>query len=130
MSSAESRSIRSFAHLPDASPAAQSGRQQPDRLDLAVEGRGEIDLLDAPLDVVARARRALRPARRDLDDQEVRGVALHRQRRQRRIGDIAAVPVQLAVDFDRLMQQRQAGRSQDRLDGQLLVAEDAQAAPC
>ena len=47
---------------------------------------------------------------------------------QRRVGRVPAVPIALALDLDRAMDQRQAGRSQDRVDGQFLVAEYAQRA--
>ena len=53
--------------------------------------------------------------------------ALERQGNERRIGDIAAVPIGHAVDIDGMVQQRQAGRGQDLLRVEIAVAENMQA---
>ena len=50
------------------------------------------------------------------------------QRHHRRVGAEAAIPVRLAVDLDRMVQRRQAGRGHRRVERQLVVAEHAQAA--
>jgi hypothetical protein len=56
--------------------------------------------------------------------QDVVGRVRIEQRPQRRIGQIAAVPVGLALDLHRLEQVRQAGRGQQDLIGDLGRLED------
>jgi multidrug efflux pump subunit AcrA (membrane-fusion protein) len=75
--------------------------------------------------VVKQREAALSQARVDLDQQQVVGRALGDQRHQRRVAGVAAVPVGLAVDLDRLEHERQAGGGHDRDNGQLGLLEDA-----
>ena len=99
-----------------------------ERLELTVERGVELDLLDALGDIARRLWQPGRLDRRDLNDERVIAFRGADKRDQRRIGRIAAVPIGFAVDFDRMMQQRQAGRGEDRLDGQLGVGQNSQAA--
>ena len=55
---------------------------------------------------------------------DVVAVRLVEQRPERRIAGVAAVPVGLAADLDRLEQVRQAGRRHDVVGGQDVAAED------
>ncbi len=68
-----------------------------------------------------------RSRRIDLDQDHVERVALAHQRRDRRIADVAAVPIGLAVDLDRLEHRRQAGRGEQHVGRDVLVAEHAAA---
>ena len=62
-------------------------------------------------------------ARIDLDQDHVARVALAHQRRDGRVAGVAAVPVGLAVDLDRLEHRRQAGRGEQHVRRDFLVAE-------
>ena len=64
----------------------------------------------------------------DLDEEGVARRALADQRRQRRVAAEAAVPVGLAVDLDRLEHRRQAGRGEEHVRGDLVLAEHPAAA--
>ena len=46
----------------------------------------------------------------DLDQDDITGFAFIDQRKERRVAHVAAVPIGLAVDFDSLEKERQAGR--------------------
>ena len=59
----------------------------------------------------------------DVHDHHVAAVAVVDQREDRRVAHVAAVPVGLAVDLDRLEQERQAGRGQHRVGRDLALAE-------
>ena len=100
-------------------------------LDGAVFGdqRGvERDLVDA-VDDLLRCLRRRRPQHRiDLHHQHVLGVGGAEERKDRRVGGVAAVPVGHAVDLDRLEHVRQRRRGHHRVGVDLVAREDAQPA--
>ena len=88
----------------------------------------ERDLVHPAGDVAGAARRLAPLGGVDLDEEGVLRVAFAHQRRQRRVAAEAAVPVGLAVDLDRLEHRRQAGRGEEHVGRDLVLAEDAAAA--
>src|ERR1700678_246194 len=59
-----------------------------------------------------------------MHEQNVRRFALVNQRKYGRITRVPTIPVELAVDFDRVHQQRQTSRSEHVLGTKLLAGED------
>ena len=73
----------------------------------------EGDLVEAVHDLLGGARRARALDRIDRHDQRVLRGAFAHERRHGRVAGIAAIPIGLAVDLDRLEQRRQAGRGEE-----------------
>ena len=84
----------------------------------------EGDLIEAAHDLLRGRRDGGALHRRDLHDQQLRGLARDGQLIERRIGGIAAVPIGFVLDRHGVMQQRQAGRGDHRIDGDLVIAEN------
>ena len=93
---------------------------------LTQEAGIERELERAAADLVGAARYVGVGHRRQRHDQQVLHAAAH-EREQRRVRAVAAVPVRLAVDHDGLLQRRQAGRREQRIDAQAGGVEQAQA---
>jgi hypothetical protein len=92
-------------------------------------------LLSVALNWICSIRAAISPVvfgsrhvRRHLHDEDVRRFRGADKRNERRVGGVAAVPVGLAVQFDRLMDERQTSRSEHGVDRQLHIGQDAQTA--
>ena len=79
----------------------------------------EADLVDPVQDIACRAGQLWPLDRTDVNDRDIAGVAAIDQREDGRIGRVAAVPVMLAIDLNRLEQEREAGGSQHRLGADL-----------
>ena len=95
-----------------------------DRAHLPHQRRIEADLVD-PVHDVARGRRHVRPLDRiDVHDQHVARLAAVDQREDGGIAHVAAVPVVLALDLDRLVDERQTGRGQHPVDADVVLGED------
>ena len=62
----------------------------------------------------------------DLHQQHVFSCRGPKQREDRWVAEVTTVPIGYAIDLDRAEQIRQAGGSYDRIDGDLVVGEDAQ----
>ena len=75
-----------------------------------------MDLVEPFEDFARGRRRPFRLVGRHLHDEQIGGVGGLHQRDERRVGDIAAVPIGFALDLDRVVDERQAGRGQHRLD--------------
>jgi hypothetical protein len=122
--------------------AAQPARLAPDRKPLAPrrasrgqhplqfgeERGGEADLGHTRRDLVGPRRHLRAPPRMHRDQHEIVGAAVVDQRIQRRVRGKPAVPVRRAVDRDRVVQRRQAGRREQRFERQFVGVEDAQRA--
>jgi hypothetical protein len=72
---------------------------------------------------------ALALDRVDLHQQDIVGAGAVKQRVQRRIAHVAAIPVGHAVDFDRLEHGRQAGRGHDMVGRQVLALKTLRPCP-
>jgi hypothetical protein len=82
-----------------------------------------------PIENIRRRPRRFRPfARVDLNQDGIVRVAFANEWRDRRIAGVTAVPIRLAIDFDRPEHRRQAGRSEQNVGGDLRVAENPSAA--
>jgi hypothetical protein len=90
----------------------------------AHQGRIEADLVDAVHDLVRRGRHLVAQDRVDVHDNDVGRCAVVDQREDRGIAHVAAVPVVLALDLDRVEHERQAGRGERAIDGHLVPGED------
>src|SRR5579883_760363 len=99
-----------------------------DGAELGDERGVEDDLVESIGDLRRGARHALAPDRADLHDDEIRAGAFVDDRPERRIAEIAAIPIRLSVDHHRLIHLRNTGRSQERLDGEVAAVEDARLA--
>jgi hypothetical protein len=90
-----------------------------------VQERGvEGDLVHPVVDLERGARDALALQRVDPHQHDVRGRAAVDQGPDRRVAHAAAVPVRVAVDLHRLVEVRQAGRGERRVERELVLAED------
>ena len=94
------------------------------RGDLGIQRRIRRDLVEPAVDRGRGDRHVVVAGRRDLDDQHVGRLRVLHQADKRRIGAKAAVPIGFAVDLDRAMDQRRAGRGQQHVGGHVGVAED------
>ena len=116
--------MRILAHFaPSLSPGCRHLAQQRDHAQLLDQHRVERHLVEAVEDVARRARHARPLHRVDRDEDRVARRAFAHQRRHGRISRIAAVPVGLAVDLDRLEHGGQAGRGEQHVGRELAVAE-------
>src|SRR5436190_23388377 len=95
-----------------------------DALDLAVQRGAEADLVEAVRDLLHGARDAGAALRLQPDDEDVARFALVDERAQWRIRGEAAIPVRRVADRHRLVERRQAGRGEERLQRDLARAED------
>ena len=95
-----------------------------DRPHLAHERGVEADLVDAVHDVARRGRHVGAVHRVDVDHDHVRRLAVVDQRVDGGVAHVAAVPIGLAVDLDRLRHERQASRRQDGVRRHLGAGED------
>ena len=105
-------------------PLGQQAIDEVDRPHLRQQARVEGQFAGAVPDLRRAAGRVLARERVDLHEQQVAGVAAADQRRQRRVGRVAAVPVRLPVDLHGLEQRGQAGRGQHRARVELPSRED------
>src|ERR1700693_1424954 len=85
----------------------------------------EGDLVDAVEDIARRLRRVFAFHRIGLHQKDVVGARGAEQRKQRRIADVAAVPIGLSIDLDGVEQKREAGGRHHHVGGDLVAAEDA-----
>ena len=99
-----------------------------DRRDLGIEGGVGRDLVEPAVDRGERDRHVAVARRRDLDEQHFGGLSFLHEPQQRRIAAEAAVPIGLAVDLDRAMNQRWTGRGQRDVGGDGVIAERSAAA--
>src|SRR5262245_11458397 len=102
--------------------------QQRDHAQLLQQHGVERDLVEPVENVAGGARRARSLDRIDLHDDGVAAAAFPHQRRDGGVAGIAAVPVALAVDLDRLEQRGQAGRREQHVGRDLVVPKDPAAA--
>ena len=102
---------------------AQHLLQQRQRAKFLDQAAVERDLVQAVQDFGGAGRDDFATRRVDLHKQEVVCRAFGDERQQRRVAEVAAVPVGLAVDLDRPKQQRQAGRRHHRVGRQLGLPE-------
>ena len=86
-------------------------------------------LVDTVEDAPCRAWHTLADGRIDLDDQNIRARRSAQDWHERRIAHIAAVPVMLTFDFDRLKQEWQAGGRHDDVRRDLVALKNP-ATPC
>ena len=94
----------------------------------AQEGRAEAEFAQAHADILGRIRRLAKVQRGQQHEQDVGRRAVVEQRKDRRVGAVAAIPVGLAVDHHGAVDVGQAGRGEQRVDRQFMVVEDAQLA--
>src|SRR6202022_3870520 len=120
------------AHSSPARAFAVSGvrhlAQQCHHAQLLHQRRVERNLVEPVEDLVCRARRVRPFARIDLHQDGVVGITFAHQRRKGGIAGVAAIPIGLALDLDRLEHGRQTGRGQENIGRDLRIAEDAAAA--
>jgi hypothetical protein len=112
-------------------PAGQAAAEAAELLELRqLDGQrpAEDDLGRAVADGRRAARQALAVDRVDPQHEQDPAAAELGQLQDRRVAAVAAVPVGLAVDLDRVVQLRQAGRGQHHVGGELVLAEDAASA--
>ena len=83
---------------------------------------------DPLVDLLDRSRRIVASQRGQQHEQHIFCVTLVEQRKHRRVRGVAAVPVRLAIDIDGMMNLRQACRSHEHVDRQLMLAKDPQLA--
>ena len=97
--------------------------QQGHHLELFQDDGVEGHFIEAVEDFARRARRRDTLDRIDRDQDRVARLGFADQRRQGRIAGIAAVPIGLAVDLDRLEHRRQAGRGEQHVRRDVRVLE-------
>ncbi len=88
----------------------------------------EDDFIEPVENILRRRRNILAHQRIELDDQDVAHVGFIRHGLDRRIGDIAAVPIALAVDQRRLEHLRQSGRGEQDVGVEFMFAKNPQGA--
>ena len=112
-----------FQHARADQPGDEVGRAQ-----LAEKAGVEGDLVQPVHDVLRRARDRGALDRIDLDDDHVPAGRFVEQRPEGRIAGVAAVPISLVADLNRLEQLRQAGRGHHVVGGQNPASKDLTAA--
>ncbi len=95
-----------------------------DRPHLAHERGIEADLIDAIEDLRRGTRQRVALDRVDVNDDDILAPAIVDQGEHRRVAHIAAIPVMLAIDLDRLEQEGEATRGKDMRGMDLATLED------
>ncbi len=90
--------------------------QKGDRAQFLHQAGIEGDFIQPVLNFVGRPGNFRSRKRIDLDNYDVAGLGLIDERENRGVAHVAAIPIGLAIDFNRLEQKRQAGRRHGGVD--------------